>query len=209
MCNPNNPTGQVRDADYLKGIIAAHPQHVFIIDQSYEMFADKPTLPVKEMAEIDNVIMLHSMTKCFAVPGIRLGYATACHRFIKLMRSHRMPWSVNALAIEAGKFLLEHTEQYKPDVDKLIRERKRVETELLKTKCVEIHPSDTHYMLVKLLKGTSTELKEYLAHEHHILIRNASNFAGLDNHYFRIAIQTREENDKLIKGFKEWTLRQL
>ncbi len=209
LCNPNNPTGQIRDAAYLKEVISKYPQHTFVIDQSYEMFADRPTLQVKEMAGLENVIILHSMTKCFAVPGIRLGYATACNTLIKLIRSHRMPWSVNALAIEAGRFLLAHTEQYKPDVQSLIKERERVETRLAKTNAVDIYPSNTHYMLLRLKYGTSAELKDYLAVNHHILIREASNFAGLDNRYFRIAIQTYEENNKLIKGFKEWTLHQL
>ena len=116
-----------------------------------------------------------------------------------------MPWSVNAIAIEAGRFLLEHTEQYRPDVRALIGERIRVENALRDTGCMEVYPSNTHYMLVKLTRGTSSALKEYLAGEHHVLIRNAANFAGLDDHYFRIAIQTPAENDKLIKGIKEWT----
>ena len=206
LCNPNNPTGTVTDASYLKDMIRRYRQHTFVIDQSYEMFACRPTLPMAEMAAEPNVIMLHSMTKCFAVPGIRLGYVTACPALISLIRSRRMPWSVNALAIEAGRFLLEHSEQYRPDVKALISERIRVENALRATGCIEIYPSDTHYMLVKLTRGTSAELKEYLAVEHHVLIRNASNFAGLDEHHFRIAIQTPEENDKLIKGINQWTL---
>ena len=205
LCNPNNPTGTVTDADYLRKIITSNPDKTFVIDQSYEMFANRPTLPVAEMAALPNVIMLHSMTKCYAVPGIRLGYVTACPALIAGIRSRRMPWSVNALAVEAGKFLLQHTEQYRPDVKALIRERIRVEDALKATGCIEIYPSDTHYMLVKLTRGTSAELKEYLAREHHVLIRNAANFAGLDEHHFRIAIQTAGENDKLIKGIREWT----
>ena len=205
LCNPNNPTGTVTDADYLKELINRYKQHIFIVDQSYEMFACRPTLSIKEMTQKPNVILLHSMTKCFAVPGIRLGFITANSGLISKARSKRMPWSVNALAVEAGKFLLEHTEQYRPDVDSLIKERKRVERELLSTGCIEIYPSDTHYMLVKIKHGTSSALKEFLAIEHHVLIRNAANFAGLDDHHFRIAIQTPGDNNKLIKGIKEWT----
>ena len=208
LCNPNNPTGTVTEAEYLKAVIKSHPKHIFVIDQSYEMFASRPTLQVSEMVKEDNIIILHSMTKCFAVPGIRLGYVTACNNIIEKIRSRRMPWSVNALAIEAGMFLLDNIEHYRPDVDSLIKERIRVENELRSTGCIEFSPSDTHYMLVRLTRGTSSALKEYLAVKHHVLIRNANNFAGLDDHYFRIAIQSPEENNKLIKGIKEWTLMQ-
>lgn len=204
ICNPNNPTGEVRDAVALQKLIRSFPQHLFILDQSYEMFAARPTLPVAGMCDCDHVIMLHSMTKCFAVPGIRLGYLTANPQLVEAVRSQRMPWSVNALAIEAGLYLWRHASDYVPDVESLIRERERVACALSETGQIEVSPSDTHYMLLKLLCGSAAALKDYLARNHRILIRDASNFAGLDGRYFRIAVQTPEENNRLITGIKSW-----
>lgn len=204
LCNPNNPTGHVTDKDMLTRVIDSNPQHIFIIDQSYEMFANRQTLDTKSMTQRDNVLILHSMTKCFAVPGIRLGYVTACKKLIERIRSCRMPWSVNALAIEAGTFLLKHVDEYRPDVESLIKERQRVENELIATGMIEISPSDTHYMLLRTLKGTAVGLKDFLACHYGILIRDASNFAGLTPAHIRIAIQTEEENNLLIEGVKEW-----
>ena len=205
LCNPNNPTGQVTDASLLTQLIDNNPQHLFVIDQSYEMFTNKQTLDVKMMTERDNVIILHSMTKCFAVPGIRLGYVTACNKLIERIRKCRMPWSVNALAIEAGKFLLNHMEEYRPDVDYLIGQRKWVEEELHTTGYIEYEPSDTHYVLMNTICGKAYRLKEFLAYHYKILIRDAHNFAGLTPYHFRIAIQTKEDNELLIEGVKEWT----
>lgn len=204
ICNPNNPTGRVHEPAVLERLIRDYPQHVFIIDQSYEMFACKPVLDAGRMARMENVIMLHSMTKCFAVPGIRLGYFTAAPSLVERIRSKRMPWSVNALAIEAGMYLLDHAGEYRPDVAFLAGERARVAEALAATGKIRVFPSDTHYMLLSLLSGTAASLKEFLAAEKHILIRDASNFEGLDCTYFRIAVQTPQENDAFVEGIREW-----
>ena len=205
LCNPNNPTGEVRDRKALKTCITEHPNCLFIIDQSYEFFTLKPLLTAREAAELPNVILLHSMTKRFAVPGLRLGYMTACDNLLHEIRLQRMPWSVNQLAIEAGHYLLQSSSEYNIDIPLLLREKERLVQSLLSIGGMEVWPSDTHYMLVQLRMGKAAALKEYLATEHGILIRDASNFEGLNEHFFRIATQTPEENYKLVEGIKKWT----
>ncbi|WP_288156111.1 threonine-phosphate decarboxylase [Phocaeicola sartorii] len=204
LCNPNNPTGEVREKEALTACIKQNRQRIFIIDQSYEFFTQKALLTAREAAEFPNVILLHSMTKRFAVPGLRLGYITACKELLHEIRTQRMPWSVNQLAIEAGHYLLSSS-QYDIDIYLLLREKKRLVQSLLSIGGMEIWPSDTHYMLVQLRMGKAAALKEYLATEHGILIRDASNFEGLNEHFFRIATQTPEENDKLVESIKKWT----
>lgn len=205
LCNPNNPTGEVRDKKVLLECIMKHPDCLFIIDQSYEFFTDKPLFTAKEAVSLSNVILLHSMTKRFAVPGLRLGYITACNDLLHEIRMQRMPWSVNQLAIEAGHYLLQSSTGYDIDIPLLLSEKKRLVQSLLSVGGMEIWPSDTHYMLVRLRLGKAAALKEYLAMEHGILIRDASNFEGLNEQFFRIATQTPEENDKLVECIKKWT----
>lgn len=204
LCNPNNPTGELREKEVLIACIKQNPQRIFIMDQSYEFFTQKALLTAKEAAEFPNVILLHSMTKRFAVPGLRLGYITACKELLHEIRTQRMPWSVNQLAIEAGHYLLSSS-QYDIDISLLLREKERLVQSLLSIGGMEIWPSDTHYMLVQLRMGKAAALKEYLATEQGILIRDASNFEGLNEHFFRIATQTPEENDKLVESIKKWT----
>ena len=204
LCNPNNPTGEVREKEVLTACIKQNRQRIFIMDQSYEFFTQKALLTAKEAAEFPNVILLHSMTKRFAVPGLRLGYITACKELLHEIRTQRMPWSVNQLAIEAGHYLLSSS-QYDIDISLLLREKERLVQSLLSIGGMEIWPSDTHYMLVQLRMGKAAALKEYLATEQGILIRDASNFEGLNEHFFRIATQTPEENDKLVESIKKWT----
>lgn len=203
LCNPNNPTGEVREKEVLTTCIKQNSQRIFVMDQSYEFFTQKALLTAREAAEFPNVILLHSMTKRFAVPGLRLGYITACKELLHEIRTQRMPWSVNQLAIEAGHYLLSSS-QYDIDISLLLKEKERLAQSLLSIGGMEIWPSDTHYMLVQLRMGKAAALKEYLATEQGILIRDASNFEGLNEHFFRIATQTPEENDKLVESIKKW-----
>lgn len=205
LCNPNNPTGEVKEKSALKDCIIKHPNCLFVIDQSYEFFTLKPLLTAQEAVQLPNVILLHSMTKRFAVPGLRLGYITACNHLLNEIRLQRMPWSVNQLAIEAGYYLLQSSSDYDIDIPLLLSEKERLSDSLLSIGGMEIWPSDTHYMLIRLRMGKASALKEYLAIEHGILIRDASNFEGLNEQFFRIATQTPEENDKLIECIKTWT----
>ena len=204
ICNPNNPTGEVRNKEDLKALVDAHPDKLFIFDQSYEYFTLKSLLGIKEAASFPNVILLHSMTKQYAIPGLRVGYFTASEGLTDDVRCRRMPWSVNSLSIEAAKYLLEEGDGISADIPQLLAERERLTNLLLATGMLEIWPTDTHYMLIKLRMGKAAALKDFLAVNHGILIRDASNFEGLDERFFRIATQTPEENDKLVKAISEW-----
>ena len=204
ICNPNNPTGEVRNKEDLKALVDSHPDKLFIFDQSYEYFTLKSLLGIKEAASFANVILLHSMTKQYAIPGLRVGYFTASEGLTDDVRCRRMPWSVNSLAIEAAKYLLEEGDGISADIPQLLAERERLTNLLLATGMLEIWPTDTHYMLIKLRMGKAAALKDFLAVNHGILIRDASNFEGLDERFFRIATQTPEENDKLVKAISEW-----
>ena len=206
LCNPNNPTGMVVDKAYLTELINRNSQVCFVLDQSYEYFTLRPLFTPAQAAEFPNVLLLHSMTKRYAVPGLRLGYITADGGLLKRIRTHRMPWSVNQLAIEAGLHLLEHDVPNPLDVPAYLQETARLRTALESLGGLEVWATETHFMLIRLRFGKASALKEYLAAEHGILIRDASNFDGLDEHFFRIATQTSEENNRLVEAIRQWML---
>jgi threonine-phosphate decarboxylase len=203
LCNPNNPTGQVIPKPILESAIASHPDTIFIIDESYAPFTMQPLVSTS-MSGAQNVLLLHSMTKEFAIPGLRLGYITGSAALLSRIRKCRMPWSVNQLAIEAGHYLLAHKSDYALDLPALMAERKRMSRELSAIDGITVYPSDTHILLCRIEGTTAAQLKDYLANNYGILIRDASNFQGLDEHYFRIAVQTPEENNHLLNILKEW-----
>lgn len=201
LCNPNNPTGKIYDADYLDRIVSNHPQTCFVIDQSYAGFTDKKTWSAKEALKYQNVIVLHSLTKCYAIPGLRLGYLTACSELTEKIAHFSMPWSVNQIAQLAGQYLLQNTAY---DFRECITESERVQKIIARINGIKVYPSDMHYFLCRLDKGQAAELKQFLIDRYGILIRDASNFRGLDKRYFRIATQSSEENQELIKALQEW-----
>lgn len=204
LCNPNNPTGTVAGKEYLMELIRHNSQVCFVIDQSYEYFTLRSLFSPVEAAELPNVLLLHSMTKRYAVPGLRLGYITATSGLLHSLRANRMPWSVNQLAIEAGLHLLEHDVPHPLDMAAYLQETNRLRTSLEALGGLEAWATETHFMLVRLRFGKASALKDYLAAEHGILIRDASNFDGLDEHFFRIATQTREENNLLVNAIAQW-----
>ena len=202
LCNPNNPTGTVIPKSALKTAIAGHLETIFVIDQSYGFFTREPLLTAAEAAGYPNVIQLHSMTKRYAMPGIRLGYVTASPALIEKIRAVRMPWSVNALAIEAGRYLVEHPDTAPIDLTALLAETQRLREALNAIPGVTAEPTQTHFFLCRLARGCAAELKQRLAEGYGLLIREASNFEGLDEHCFRIATQTPAENDQLVEAIQ-------
>ncbi len=203
LCNPNNPTGDLIPAEELLKIISNNPDTLFVVDQAYGKYCREEVISPREAVALPNLIVLCSLTKDFSVPGLRVGYAVGTEALISSLRSQRIPWSVNALALEAAGFLLDHQEDYCIDLDHLLSEARRVR-KAFQESGIETIPSATNYFLCRLLSGRAADLKEWLAEHHSILIRDASNFHGLEEGHFRVAVQDSESNDKLINAVREW-----
>ena len=204
LCNPDNPTGNVLLKSLITHIIRKHPRYLYVIDQSYADYTLQPMLEMKEMLDCYNVMILQSLSKKYCVPGLRLGYLTASPIIIDRLRDIRQPWTVNALAIEAGKWLIENDPKVLPDLKEYLDEAQRVKQELSEIEGLMVMDTQTHYKLANIDWATSLELKNWLIEKHGILIRDASNFHSLDDHCFRVAAQTPEENDALISAIKAY-----
>lgn len=203
LCNPNNPTGKVTDKDELINCIEAHPSTLFVIDQAYEDYCTKPLITPREAAGHINLLLLHSLTKRFAIPGLRIGYAVACASLIGSLRTLRQPWTVNSFAIKAAEYLINRHDDYRIDADVLHREALRIAAGL-RALGIEVADTDCNFLLCRLPRGSAAALKDHLANRHGILIRDASNFESLDRHYFRIAAQSPAQNDLLINTIEQW-----
>ncbi len=206
ICDPNNPTGTVLGRERLMQILHSHEEILFVIDASYASFTLSHLLSPSDAVGCSNVIMIHSMTKRYSIPGLRLGYITANEHLMSDIRVQKMPWSVNKVAINAGHYLLAHEGDYILDLTSLFAERDRLVDRLSSLGFVDVWPSDTHILLCKLRIGNAESLKEYLANTHGVLIRYAGNFEGLDPSFFRISVQGKEENDKLVDALSLWIM---
>lgn len=204
LCNPNNPTGNLIRKDDICRIIRDNPDKIWVIDQSYEALAQEELLSAQEAAAFPNLLLIHSLTKEYAIPGLRIGYTTGNRTLIQVIEANQMPWSVNQMAILAGCYLLDHQELYQRDITAVFKERDRVIHALRAIPELYAHDSRTNFILVELKKRTAASLKDYLVNTYGILIRDCSNFEGLNEHYFRIAVQTPAENQRLINAIKLW-----
>ena len=186
-------TGKLDDALFYFNLV--------VIDQSYEHYTTQPLMTAAEAIKRKKIILLHSMTKTYAVPGLRLGYIVTSRQLAEKLRKNLRPWSVSSLAIEAGKFLLQHDELIcRPN----LAEAQRLRDMLSHIEGISVEATQTNFMLCRLEKASAHDLKEYLAREHHILIRDCSNFEGLTPSHFRIASQTPSENDALVDAINQY-----
>lgn len=211
LCNPNNPTGTVIPREALLELVVAHPKVIFVVDQSYEAFCREPLLSVSEAAGYGNLLLLHSMTKQYALPGLRLGYLTGAEQLVSKVERMLQPWSVNVMAQQAGMFVLEERIKRKEKrgamfADEYLRETQRLWAAVAEIEGMEPLPTTTNFFLMRLERPCGGELKAWLA-ERGILIRDASNFEGLDGHYVRMAAQRPDENNLLIEKLREWSMR--
>lgn len=201
LCNPNNPTGKIYSKEYLEKAIANNPNTCFVIDQSYSGFTNQKIWTASEALKFENVILLHSLTKCYAIPGLRLGYITAQKERIERIKHYSMPWSVNQFAQLAGQYLLENVSY---DFSDCLSESQRVQDEFSKVADLKVYSSAMHFFICRLEKGKASDLKRYLIERYGFLIRDAANFRGLNDRYFRIAVQDKTNNNRLIKAVEEW-----
>ncbi|MBE6247702.1 MAG: aminotransferase class I/II-fold pyridoxal phosphate-dependent enzyme [Prevotella sp.] len=198
LCNPNNPTGDVYDQSVIDRMMVSYD--LVVVDQSYEYYTDQFVMNPRWAAHTPRLIQIHSLTKTYGVPGLRLGYITAHASLTDHIRRFMRPWNVSALSVEAAKFLLAHDElRCQPDFNESQRLRDRLE----QLDGIITHETATNFMLCRLERSTAAELKDYLAQEHGLLIRDASNFRGLTPQHFRIAAQSPQANDALVSAIKQ------
>jgi threonine-phosphate decarboxylase len=207
ICNPNNPTGNLIERHELINLCKSHPMVRFIIDESYLAFTDEYDNTTMINNDLDNVIVLHSFSKIFCVPGLRLGFMIASPDNSACFKRLYQPWSVNSLAQSAGLFLL----NLSPVDDTFIKETQAfvVEEHQLFRKRLEdigtlkLFPSVTSFFLIKIMeKYDATQLCSILAKDR-ILIRNCGNFEGLSDKYVRISLKSPEINAMVAQRLRE------
>jgi len=204
LCNPNNPDGSILSPARLATMIEGTPATTFVIDEAYIEFTNHTSSMLPRIEKFPNLIVVRSLTKTFAVPGIRLGYLVASSKLVQQLLAKKMPWSVNALAIRAGLMLFEHYDEWLFNVEELLDETRDFIQALSAIDWLKVSPTNTSYFLVKLNQGTAKELKHYLVSQHGILIRDATNFHGLEGQYIRLSTQHPEANNTLIEALKQW-----
>jgi len=206
ICNPNNPTGRLIPAIELTWMCRKHPDTRFIIDESYLPFVlngDKESLV---RMDLDNVIILSSMSKIFRIPGLRVGFLIGPETVIQKLAAYAMPWSVNSLAQEAICYLLSQPAMVRRFIesarDFVAEEKERFMAAFKDVPGIRFYPSETGFFLAELKNMTAETVWTEMA-RHRLLIRNCSNFRGLSDRFIRISLKTAAENEKAAQMLKQ------
>lgn len=192
ICNPNNPTGQAVPPETIAAWAAAAPDTLLVVDEAYIHFAPhlRSVLPLGQ----PNLLLLRSMTKEYALAGLRLGYAVAHPQIIRALAAVQPPWSVSAPAQAAGLAALAAHAQMLADMRRLQADRQQFQA-WLRAAGLQPLPSETAFFL--LPAGRAAAWRLALLHQG-LQVRDCASF-GLPG-YLRIATRRPEENEKLARA---------
>ena len=208
ICNPHSPSGTLYEKQTILELVdfCERNDTVVCIDENYIEFAEKgkDATVASYVKECPNLFVIRSLTKFYALPGLRFGYAIADQDFIGALQDVRQPWSINSLAVFAAKAALQDMEFIEKTKSLITREKARLIKMIEEIDVLRVFPSETNFLLVRILnkKTSSTSLKESLAKDG-ILIRDCSTFVGLGDSYFRVTVKSAEDNLKLVEALKK------
>jgi histidinol-phosphate/aromatic aminotransferase/cobyric acid decarboxylase-like protein len=190
LCNPNNPTGQTIQRELLLDWVDSYHETQFVVDESYIEFAESADSVIT--TDAPNLIVLRSMTKSYALAGLRLGYVIADRAVIRRLCQRRVPWNVSAPAQAAGVAALEDQAYLDTCLAKL-QVAKHELLHRLAARGFDGVASAANFFLLRV--NDSVAVRQRLLSQS-ILVRDCSSF-GISNH-IRIGVRTPEENARLV-----------
>jgi len=207
LATPNSVTGRLAPKPALQKIAhaALARKSLMVVDEAFIDFVESES--IKTMARQNpHLIVLRSLTKYYALPGLRLGYLLGEARRIAQLAAYQEPWSVNAPALNAAQACIADRGFATKTIRWLVKERAFLSKQL--TGLGGFHPvqSEANFLLVEIENNggrDASQLRSFLLSKK-ILIRACDSFAGLGSKYFRIAVRQRRDNRRLIAALREW-----
>lgn len=195
LCNPNNPTGRLLEREAVLEIARAAERGncLLVLDEAFIDFKPDQSL-VRDVERNPRLIVLRSLTKFYALSGLRVGYGVFPDAVARIVREHKEPWSVNTLAQKAATAAIGDA-AYRERTMALIPGEKGFLEKGFRDLGIEYIPSSANYYLLRMEQGLGIvpELRKK-----GILVRDCSNFAGLDESCIRVAVRSRQENGRLL-----------
>ena len=209
ICNPNNPTSTAITQDSMRQILDTCKQYdiCVMVDETYVEFAPdvEAVSSVPLTHYYNNLVILRGISKFFASPGLRLGYAiTGNADLIKRINTQKNPWTINSLAAVAGELMFTDADYIQQTRALISSERERCYQELAALPTVKVYKPTANFMLVKILKE-DVDADQLFDHaiRRGLMIRNCSTFPFLSNRFFRFCFMSPEKNTELLECLKE------
>jgi len=198
--NPNNPTGIPLTEEEIEKFL--DKPILVVIDEAYYEFCKKTFVPFVE--ENENIVVIRTLSKAFALAGLRLGHAIASPSLVDYVSRVQLPFRVTELTANAALAALNDVEYARETIKKIVDGRERLFMELSKIEGLKPYPSAANFILVKVTheKYSAGKISSLLLGKR-IIVRDFTGAPGLeDGGYIRISVGTREQNDKLISALK-------
>ena len=207
ICNPNNPTGSLISGDDLERLCRSCPETFFIVDESYLPFAGDAYEMSAVKLKLSNVIVLNSMSKIYRIPGLRIGFLIASVPIIYKFAELSLPWSVNAIAQSAVKYVLqdEAGEAFLKETRGFIETEKELFLQRFNDNSkITLFSGTVYYLIAKLDPSVKAEDLCRELESEKILIRNCANFIGLPENIVRFSLKDRDTNMLLADKITEF-----
>lgn len=201
ICNPNNPTGYSYSETFLLNLLKQCKEKCidFFIDEAFIEYSTSVSM-VKYLKDFDNLYILKSLTKFYAIPGLRIGMLLTSNKSFNLLyQKNYIPWTINSVVQDYVKHALTDKKYINRSLKYIREERVWLFKELSKISTLKIFRTQGNYIMFRDSSGL--ELVENLRLDG-ILIRSCANYNNLDNTYYRVAVKKRDENKKLLKSLR-------
>lgn len=200
--NPHNPTGWLFFKESLRPYLEQFA--LVVVDEAFMDFlpSDRQQSLVDTVTEFDNLVILRSLTKFYSLPGLRLGYVITHPDRIRRWQKWRDPWPVNTLAVAAGMAVLQDQPFQQKTWDWLETARFKLHQGLSQLSGLYAYSTAVNFVLLYSKKPVS-RLQSELLQNHHLLVRDCLSFPELGEHYFRVAVRTEADNQKLLDGLAQ------
>ena len=209
LVNPNNPTSSVIPRNQMRDILdyCKKKSITVLVDETYVEFApDVQAVTAIPLTEYyNNIIILRGISKFFAAPGLRLGYAICGNKdLLKEINQKKNPWTINSLAAIAGEIMFSDEEYIRKTRQLIASERERICQAIRSMGAYQVYESNCNFVLVKIKKeGLTADQIFDTAIRQGLMIRDCSTFPFLNDKYFRLCFMMPEDNDRLLAVLKK------
>ena len=205
FCNPNNPTGKRHPISTIEkmAVICKENSCLFIVDEAFYDFSAEYDNVYQLIHKYSNMVILRSLTKMYAIAGLRLGYILSNPTYILSLKRYLPHWNVNALAQEVGILSLKEDIYVRKTQKYIENEREFMSQELKKIGLTSVN-SDVNYYLIRDADEQIQEKLLVFLLKKGIVLRHTLNFPGLKGYWLRVAVKKRSENELLLEALREW-----
>lgn len=193
ICNPNNPTGCILKREEIKEILELS-EGLVIVDEAYEDFTTQDISSVELIHDYDNLIVLRTFSKAYALAGARVGYAISSKALVELINTVKVPYNLNVYSQMVATWAINHLEFFKENAKKIIGERAHLE-DGLKALGIKTYPSEANFIWLELEEGYFEALAKRKIYIRRMFVDESP--------YYRISIGTPTENEQLLQALKE------